>query len=149
MKTFTKEYIEYLYKEFGECKVLVNGQYLDITDYIGSDDEGIGYKPSGKEVTFKYHNVEAVVVGNSQYTLDMLNNEPTDNGEVNPGYEKPEEDSESKTSQFGEVINPSSPFFGVRGLVIEVDHKTSEVVLCNPLENSYICCELHEIAFFD
>jgi hypothetical protein len=102
MKYFNKAFLKNILTRYKSFTVFVNSEHLSIVD-ISDIDDGVGYSSDGMPKRFECRDITEIAIGNSIYTLDMLNPEPEkedsedDNEDDNEDETKPEKSGKEET----------------------------------------------------
>jgi len=100
MYYFNNEYLrQYLHANAGPVKVYVDNDYYTISDDsdLAKTDVGVAYDAMGKPKVFNYQQVQAVRVGNMEFTFDQLQASmgAEDKGDGESSEEEPETTSDT------------------------------------------------------
>lgn len=138
---FDNEYLKLYLKDSKHLAVLVNKEYLDISDEsdLESTTQGVGYNNFGEPQYFDYKAIEAIKINGFIYSRDELNQkfnpeapssskeEPTkkdskespDEITIDPDKKKKAGKAESiSKNDFIRNLDPKSPYYGTAGSVI-------------------------------
>lgn len=147
MKFFNKEFLTAVFNRYGNFKIFVNSEYLDLTD-LTDILEQVGYTSNGKSRRFNFPDINEIMIGSQIYDLSTLNpeeaepegqtsDEPEDSGDAKPEKDaaKPEEPKKREEAiSPGDRVEALTEYYGIlKGIVENIgDHNNILIKVFNP-----------------
>ena len=138
MKFFNKEFLNNVFNRYGNFKIFVDSEYLDLTD-LSDILEQVGYSSDGKPKRFKFENIDEIMIGSKIYDLSTLNPEE-DEKEEKPKSEdepkdksadeiKPEPKKREESVSPGDRVEVLSEYYGVLKGIVENSNDANNILI--------------------